>query len=335
MQVCNLVSAALFISVPVAAWTGRLSITHLLMVAFGAGIAKVFFRTAYQAYLPTVVERDRLAEGNAWLQGSAAASEVAGPGIAGLMAQAFGAVTAVLADGVSFLVSALCVWRIRAVEPEIVDPRRNVGLLGRIEAGLRFVARDPYLRTLTAFGALGNLAHVAVQTLLVVFLIRTVGVQPGVAGLLLTGMGVGGVAGAVAVRPLIHRLGTARALLWCAAGTAPFGLLLPLAANGPRLALFAIGAVILFSGVVACSVIAGSFRQAYCPPHILGRVTSVVSFLVYGVMPVGALIGGWAGSAWGIRNALWVLTAALTLPALVLVFSPIRQRRELPTRPDW
>jgi predicted MFS family arabinose efflux permease len=294
----------------------------------------VFFRTAYQAYLPTVVERDRLAEANAWVQGSAAASEVTGPGLAGLMAQAFGAVTAVFADAVSFLVSALCVWRIRTVEPTIAAPRRNAGLIGRIGAGLRYVARDPYLRAITAFAALGNLTQVAVQTLLIVFLIRTVGLEPGTAGLLMTGMGVGGVVGAVGVRPLIRRLGTARALLWCEAGTVPFGLLLPLTSTGPRLALFVAGAVVVFAGVVAGSVIGSSFRQAYCPPDMLGRVTSVMALLAYGVMPVGALIGGWLGAVLGVRTALWVLTAALILPVLVLIFSPIRHRRDLPTSPE-
>jgi predicted MFS family arabinose efflux permease len=333
MQLCNVGSAALFLSVPFAAWSGRLTIAHLLVVAFGAGVAKVFLRTAYQAYLPSVVGRDRLPEANAMMQGSASAADVAGPGLAGVMAQAFGAVTAVLADGLTFLVSAACLARIRAREVPPEDPRRTAGLLGRIAAGLRYVFGDPYLRVLALFGASGNFLLVAVQTLLVVFLVRVVGVAPGVAGLLLAGMGVGGVLGAVVIGPVIRRLGSARALLWCEAGTAPFGLLLPTAAPGMRLTLFAVGAIVLTAGIVAGSVIGGSFRQAYCPPHLLGRVSAVVSFLVYGVMPIGALAGGALGAVLGVRGALWLLCAALILPVGLLVFSPISGRRDLPTQP--
>jgi hypothetical protein len=67
---------------------------------------------------------------------------------------------------------------------------------------------------------------------------------------------------------------------------------------------------------------------------MLGRVSAIVSFLVFGAMPVGALIGGTAGSVLGIRSALWALTALLILPALILAFSPVSRRRDLPTRAE-
>jgi MFS family permease len=331
MITCNVVSALLFASVPIAAWTGLLGLPQLLAVAFCAGIAKVFFRTAYQAYLPAVVERGRLPEANAALQGSASATEVAGPGLAGAMAQTLGAVTAVFADAVSFLVSAACLLRIDATEPQIEQARQTKGLFRRVGEGLRYVARDPYLRTLTLFGALGNLTLVALQTLLLLFLIRVVGVASSVAGLLMAGMGAGGVLGALCTKAAVRRLGTARALLWCEAVTAPFGLLLPLADRGAfRLTLFALGAVVLAAGVVTGSVIASSFRQSYCPSQMLGRVSAVFSFLVFGTMPVGALLAGVAGSVLGVRPALWGLAGALVLPVLVLVFSPVSRGRELP-----
>jgi predicted MFS family arabinose efflux permease len=333
MLTCNVVSALLFASVPVAAWLGLLGVAQLLTVAFCAGIAKVFFRTAYQAYLPTVVGPDHLPEGNAKMQGSGSAAEVAGPGIAGAMAQAFGAVTALLADAITFLVSSICLLGIRAKESPNEDPRRTAGLISRIGAGLRYVARDPYLRTLALYGAAGNLTLVAVQTLLVVFLIRVVGVPSGVAGLLMASMGLGGVFGALFTKRVIRRFGTARGMLLFSISTTPFGLLLPLTEKGVRLALFVLGAAVLAAGIVAGSIIASSFRQSYCPGHLLGRVSAVVSFLVFGAMPVGALIGGAMGSALGVRAALWILAGSLFLPVVVLVLSPLSRRRDLPTAP--
>jgi MFS family permease len=331
MVACNVASAVLFGTVPVAAWWGLLGIGQLLAVAFCAGIARVFFRTAFQAYLPVVVPKDDLAEGNAKLQGSSSAAEIAGPGLAGLMAQAFGAVTAVFADAVSFVISVACLLSIDAREARSTDPRRNAGLFRRIAEGLRYVLTDPYLRAITLLGGLGNLTVVAVQTILVVFLIRVVGVGTGLTGLLMAGFGVGGVLGALVARRVIRRLGTARALLYSQLVAAPFGLLLPLAAPGFRLALFFAGAAVLAVGVVVGSIIGSSFRQAYCPPHLLGRVSAVVSFLVFGAMPVGALLGGGLAAALGIRPALWILAGALILPALVPVLSPIRGRHDLPT----
>lgn len=331
MVTCNIVSALLFASVPVAAWYGWLSLPQLLAVAFFAGIAKVFFRTAYQAYLPTVVDRTRLPEGNAAMQGSASAAEVGGPGLAGVMAQALGAVTAVLADAISFLVSAFCLLRIDARESRSERARRNTGLFRQIGEGLRYVVKDPYLRTLTVFGALGNLTLMAFNTLLLVFLIRVVQVHAGVAGLLMAGMGIGGVFGALSAKAVIRRFGTAGGLLSSVAFTSPFVLLLPLTEKSTsRLALFAVGAAVLSAGVVIGSIIASSFRQAYCPPQMLGRVSAVVSFLVFGTMPIGALIGGFTGSTLGVRPALWVLAGCVMLPVLVLLFSPISRSRDLP-----
>jgi predicted MFS family arabinose efflux permease len=333
MIASNIVSALLFASVPVAAWLGRLSVLHLLTVAFCTGFAKVFFRTAYQAYLPTVVGQRDLAEGNARMQGSASAAEVVGPGLAGLMAQAFGAVTALLADAISYLVSTACLRSIRVQEQPNQNPDRKTGLIRRICAGLRYTAHDPYLRTLALYGSLGNLALIAVQTLLIVFLIRVVKLGPGPTGLLMTGLGVGGILGAMLTGTIVRRYGTARGLLLATAVTTPAGLLLPLAQPGPRLVLFTLGLLVLAAGIVAGNIIAATFRQSYCPPHMLGRVSAVISFLVFGTMPVGALIAGTLAAKFGIQTALWTVCAGLILPAVVLVTSPIGRLRNLPIGP--
>ena len=107
------------------------------------------------------------------------------PGSAGLIAQLAGAVTALLLDALSFLVSAACLLRIRTVEPR---PRRLDGppvAAPGDRRGLRFVARDPYLRVLTVFGAASNIGLIGYQAVLVVFLVRYAGLPPGLVGLLI------------------------------------------------------------------------------------------------------------------------------------------------------
>ncbi|MGH3326649.1 MAG: MFS transporter [Streptomycetales bacterium] len=118
MIACDLVSVVALVSVPLAAWFDALTFQHLLVVALLCGTAAVCFNTAYHTYIRTVLNGRNLLEGNAKLQGSEAATKVAGPGVAGLLAQAFGAVTALVADAVTFMVSVICLKRISLVEPE-------------------------------------------------------------------------------------------------------------------------------------------------------------------------------------------------------------------------
>ncbi|MGA5817972.1 MFS transporter [Kitasatospora sp. NPDC094028] len=93
MIACNLGSATLFASVPLAAVLGVLTLAQLLAVAFLAGTAAVFFDASYRAYLPELVPAADLIEANAKLEGSASAAQVAGRGLAGLTVQLLGAAT--------------------------------------------------------------------------------------------------------------------------------------------------------------------------------------------------------------------------------------------------
>jgi MFS family permease len=105
MVACDLIAVALYASVPLAASAGVLTIGQLLAVGLLGGAAGVLFTTAYQAYLPSLLPREQLVEGNAKMQGSAAAARLGGPGLAGLVAQALGVSTALLFNAASFLVS--------------------------------------------------------------------------------------------------------------------------------------------------------------------------------------------------------------------------------------
>ncbi|MGH3382805.1 MAG: MFS transporter, partial [Actinoallomurus sp.] len=221
MLACDLAALLLFLSVPVAAWLGRLTIGQLLAVALGAGTASVFFQTAYQAHLPSLLDRDEVAEGNAKVQATEAAAQVGGPGVAGLITQLADAVNALLADAASFLVSALCLLAIRAREPRLDRARRAGTLRREIGEGLRFVARDPYLRVLTLFSAVSNIGLIGYQSILVVFLVREVGVSPGVVGGLAAATSLGGVLGAASATARARRFGSARSLLVAEIGAAP------------------------------------------------------------------------------------------------------------------
>lgn len=330
MLVCDLVALAVLASVPVAAWFGVLTMGQLLVVAVLSGVAGVFFSTAYLVYLPTVISPEEQGEGNAKLQGSEAAAHVVGPGLGGAIAQAVGAVLGLLADAVSFGVSALCLVRIRGRENPADRAGNRTSLRREIAEGLRFVALDPYLRVYAAFAAATNLAANMMEAILVVFLVRTVGVNSGAVGGLMAITSCGGVAGAMAATTIARRFGTARALLACVWCTAPFGLLIPLTGRGAGLIWFAVGGFVVVAGIVASNVIFGTFRQAYCPPSLIGRVIACTRFVVFGAIPVGALLGGVLGTELGVRETIWIATISATLSTLILLIGPLRRHRDLP-----
>ena len=193
------------------------------------------------------------------------------------------------------------------------------------------MARDPYLRPLTIYGAVANLAYTGNLALVVVFLIRVAGLSSAEAGLLMAAGGVGGVLGALLAPRLTRAFGTARALLLTSLGNGLFGLLIPLTGRGPRMACYLIGSVLIAGGIAVGNVIAGSFRQQYCPAALLGRVTATMRFLAYGMIPLGALLAGGLGTVLGVRAALWIVQGIFAASGLFLLTPRIRAARDLTT----
>jgi MFS family permease len=338
MIVADLVSLAAFGSIPVAAWCGRLSVAQLLIAALAAGTASVFFKTAYRAFLPVMLEPGQLLEGNARLQGSEQVTNVAGPGVAGLIAQLAGAACGVLADAVSFAVSAFCLTRIRTAEPPArrltEPPARHPGrgrLRREIAEGLSIVRHDSLLRVQTLFGCLSNFMLVGYQAVLVVFLVRVIGLDAGVAGLLIALTSLGGVLGAALARRAAGRLGTGRVVLYGRVLLFPFGLLIPLADRGPGLALFVLGSVTVVAGVVACNIVWSSVLPTRYPARLLGRVSTSTQVFNYGTIPLGALTAGAIASHAGVRAALWIMLGGLALSPCVLLLGPLRHLRDIPS----
>jgi MFS family permease len=359
MIACDLISALLYASLPVAAWLGVLDTGQVVVVALLAGAANVFFATAYQVYLPSLVTAAELVEGNAKLQGGAQVASIGGRGLAGLAAEAIGAASALLFNSASFLVSAACLLRIRPVAvpaasaslppapapsavpapdaPAAPGPSAGPPRPGRryeqTWEGIRFVARDRYLRFFTIYAAVSNLAYAGNMALVVVFLIRVVGLSSAAVGVLTATSGLGGLLGALVARRLTRVFGTARALLLTTLGSGLSCLLIPLTAKGPRVAYYVVGSALVAGGIVVGNVILGSFRQEYCPPAMLGRVTASMRFLTFGAIPLGALLAGALGTALGIRNGLWAVLAIFAASGMFLLIRDIRTVRDLPHQP--
>ena len=337
MITCDVLSALLFASLPVAAWIGILNTPLVVAVALLAGAVNVFFATAYQVYLPSLVTRAELVEGNAKLQAGLSVASITGRGAVGL-AQAVGAAPSLLFNAGSFLVSAACLLRIRvpaappATEPA-PEPKVGTTVRAEVAQGVRWVARDPYFRPLTLYAALSNLAYSGNLALVVVFLVRVVGLGSLAVGLATATGGIGGLVGALISGRLARTFGSARTLILVNLGSGLFSLLIPLTARGPRIACYVIGAAVVSGGIIVSNVIAASFRQEYCPPSMLGRATATTRLVAFGAVPLGALLAGTLGTALGVRNGLWVDLALYAASGSLLLTRSIRTTRDLPRRP--
>ena len=327
---CDLVSALLFASVPVAAWFGVLGIGQLLVVALLAGAVSVLFSTAYRVYFSALVTPAEMPAAMATLQASESVAQLSGRGMAGLLAQWFGAVLGLLVDAVSFVVSLACLLLIRTREPAIALRARESTLGREIRAGLRLSLGDPYLRTITLFAALANLALTGYQAMQVLFLLRVLDVPPAAVGWLVACSSTGGILGSLLVSRITRRLGTARGLLVTLLCTGPGILLVPLAGKGIGVILLIFGTLASGVGVAAANVIASSFRQVYTPKALLGRSMSIASMIGYGASPLGALLAGIVGTVLGIRPAIAIMAGLYVLACLTPLASPIRGRRDLP-----
>jgi MFS family permease len=328
----DLSRAALLASVPIAYAFDALTIWQLYGVGFFVGIATVFFDVAYQSYLPSLVERQQLVEGNAKLEISRSAAQTAGPGFAGLLIDFLKAPFAVAVDAVSFLASALFIFGIRKAEasPHTEGaPRRR--MREDLREGLAYVLRHPYLKNIAACTALFNFFGVLGFAVLLVFARRELHLSPAAIGLAFTLGNIGPLLGAVNAGRVSKRFGIGPTIIGASIVGGPMFLLVPFAPHGNAAIPFLAAAFIVggFAGVIY-NVTQVSLRQAITPARIQGRMNSVMRFIVWGAIPLGSLSGGGLATAIGVKEALIVGGIGTCLSFLPVLFSPVRDVREIP-----
>lgn len=324
--------ALLLAVIPAAALLGRLSMGLLYAVAFLTGALAVFFEVAYQAYLPSLVGRGQLVEGNSKLEVSRSAATTFGPGLAGWLVQLCSAPLAISLDALSFVVSAVTLAWVRTAEPAAAAGGERHSLRAEIGEGLKLVLGNPVLRALAFASATFNLCLDIAGAVWILYAVHGLGFSPGTLGLVTALGNVGFLAGAFLVTRAARRLGVGRAaalaLLLGAAGYCLIAL-----AGSSRwgaAALVVLGLGLFGAALPVYNVNQVSLRQAMTPPHLLGRVGATMRFLVYGAIPVGALLGGALGNLVGLRPTLVVGALGMLTACLWLRFSPVWCLRDVP-----
>ncbi|WP_239133928.1 MFS transporter [Rugosimonospora africana] len=331
---CDLGRLVVIGSVPLAAAAGALTFVQLYAVAALSSVLSVFFSVAYPAYLPTLLEREQLMDGNGKLGTSQSVAQVGGPGLGAALVGLFGAAAAMAADAVSFLASAGGLLAIRATEPPAAKtaagPGARPGLQAQIRDGLSYVLREPILLRGMLWSGSANFFVVMVESLGPLFLVRDLHLTAGYVGLLLGLGGIGGVAGGLTAGRLARRVGSAR-VCWLSMTVFSLpGLLIPAAGPDVRVLLFAIGWISWTFSATVCAVALLSYRQATCPPELLARVSASSRWITWGTLPLGGVVGGALGTALGVRPTLWIAVIGGCASGLWLFFSPLRGMRDIP-----
>ena len=334
--------ALLLVSIPAAAWMGRLTFLQIWIVTFAAGTLTVFFQIAAISLLPALVEKRELVAANSRLSTSDAVLAIAGPAVAGGLVQLFSAPKAILLDAVSYIFSALALRGMTEAEPSSTAPRNADDTNGRnaqfrsavvavgqeVGEGVLELLRTPLLRTLTITSSMGMLAGSISAAVQMLFLVDQLNFTPSVIGTVLACGGAGSLLGALLSGRVAKILQVGMTLvvgklLWIAGSLLMASADLvgyEVGAAGAALALSGLGSTIYFVNQI-------SLRQTITSIRLLGRVTAARRFVLFGVATIGAFIGGALGETVGLRATLLVGSAALTMELTLLLFSAVRRAR--------
>jgi predicted MFS family arabinose efflux permease len=266
------------------------------------------------------------------LFGTESAMQVAGPGVGGLVAQLLSAAGGLLLDALSFLVSAVCLWRLRLPAPAPRDPSDStLAPLGRrIREGIDYIRHDRLLSFFTVMGGVSNFGLTGYTALLVLFLVRQVHLSAGAVGLVMAIGSLGGVLGATIATRVSRRLGSARALLALQLVAGPPALLVPLGRPGLGLVAMVAGMLLVGIGVVAGNVIRGAWRNRYVPEHMVARQVTTAQVVNLGGMPLAGLAAGSLGATIGLRPTILLMAGIHVVACLAMWWSPLRGLREMP-----
>lgn len=330
----DLLRALLLLSIPAAWFLGLLRIEQLYLVTLLTSGLTLLFDVGYQSYLPALVQRERLVEGNSKLGLSASVAEIAGPAVGGGLVQLISAPLAVLVDALSFLVSALLLGRIRTAEVTPAQSTARPALRHEIAAGLRAIRQQPLLRALASRSALFYLSLNLIGPVYGLYVLDQLGLPPALVGLITAAGGAAGLTGALLAERVPQRVGFGPTLVGALVVVPLATLLIPLA-DGPLPAVLTmlLAAQIGDVALAIFSINELSLRQAVTPDHLLGRVNSCMRLIETGVGPVGALLGGALGALIGLRATMVVGAAGMLLAGVWLGLSQVRALRALPASP--
>lgn len=325
MVVCDSMRMLALGSVPVAWLLGGLTMGQLYVVATLTGIGSVFFDVSYQSYLPALIDREDLLEGNSKLEVTRSLAQVAGPGLAGLLIQLFRAANAIVADAASYLISVLTLVWIRRPEPEPAPRAERPGFFREMGEGIGIVFRHDMIRLIAGCTATSNLGGNILTAVFIIWAYRTVRLSPGQVGLMFSIGSIGAVLGSVIAFPVAQRIGMGRTLAISIFLASAANLFIPLAgATAFALPLLTALSFVTQGVNPVYNINQVSYRQAAIPINLQGRLNATVRTFIWGTIPLGSAVGGVLGSQIGLVPTIYVGAAIESLAVIWILAGPVR-----------
>lgn len=296
----DLFAAAGLALVPIAFMGGFLSLPLLWLVGAMVSTNEAIGGSALQVFITNLVGRERLVLANSKLSAAASASMVVGPALAAALVALVGAPLAITADAASFLMSAWLIWRIRS--DEVGSKAARASVLSEVWEGLRLIWRTPMLRGLVWVVAVWIPLNDSFKALYVLHAARNLQLNAGDIALINALGAIGGLVGAALAHRMERRFGIR--------GTLVFGVVL----GGCGYVLYAlpslhmahanwaagVALMVMDCGAAMYVVNYLSLRQAVTPDALLGRMVTSMRFLTIALAPVGTILIGQAGDAFGL-----------------------------------
>ncbi|HET8529307.1 MAG TPA: MFS transporter, partial [Gaiellaceae bacterium] len=324
--------AVLLSLIPVLWAAGLLRMWQLLVLQFAIGVFTVFFDVAYQSYLPALIEREHLVDGNSKLQLTVSVSQVAGPSVSGVLIGAITAPYAIVADAVSFVASALFMLRMRHREnvPERSNDEPHPKMWPQVKEGLSWVARHRWLRAIAACTATSNFFSSLAFAIVILYMVRTLHLSAFAIGFVFAVGSAGAIVAALVTGRLNRLIGVGPTIVGGIAVSSLAALGYPLAPASFPLPLLMLANAGFGFGGLAYNITQVSLRQAITPERLQGRMNAAMRWVVWGTIPLGTLLGGGLATWFTLRTAVWVGSIGQLFAFLPVLFGGIPRIREMP-----
>lgn len=326
--ISDIIRAVVLISIPVGMFMDVLTMPMLYIVAAIVGINTVVFEIAHVSYLPEVVKSDELVEGNSKLEFSSSCATVVGQSIGGALIQVFSAPFAILFNVGTYLISALYLGRVKKKEEPIqVNEEIEQNMWSDIQEGTRFVFKNNILRAILIGTVIFNLFTYVIEPIFILYISRTLALSPLYIGMIFSMSGVGALLGAFIAGPMVNKFGIGKTLVLSLFLAGLVSLIVPVATILPTLPavlLIMVMYMIDAAMVIVYNINQRSLRQAITPRNLQGRMNACMRTFGMGVVPIGAILGGWLGDKIGTTPTLIVGAIGLMCSSIFIIFSSVR-----------
>lgn len=325
MVICDISRGFILLLIPLLYYYNLLNIPILFLVAFCNGVFTVFFDVGNQSFLPEILTKDELIEGNSKLASSYTTSQLVGPALAGFLVKLFSAPIAMFIDSISYFLSSIFIHKIKITKNKhtFITTESSTKIITEIKEGLNFVFKNKYLKPMAISMSIANMFDLfgMIQTILPIYILTTLKLSPFEYGIILSLGNIGAILGTIVNKHVLNKfdLGKVFAITSILPGISL--LLLPLAKGA--FSIYIIGLSLSLAGfnIAIFNINQISLRQSITPMQLMGRMNATIRFIIWGTVPIGAFLGGWLGENIGIRNTLFIAAIGSILSSIPILLS--------------